>query len=44
MMYDSIEFGIYLNSLREKGDISMAAVCDGICNTSTLSRIENGKK
>ena len=44
MMYDSIEFGRYLNSLREKGDISMAAVCDGICNTSTLSRIENGKK
>ena len=44
MMYDSIEFGRYLNSLREKGDMSMAAVCDGICNTSTLSRIENGKK
>ena len=44
MMYDSIEFGRYLNSLREKGNISMAAVCDGICNTSTLSRIENGKK
>ncbi|MGN1187578.1 MAG: hypothetical protein ACI4R6_03715 [Lachnospiraceae bacterium] len=43
-MYDSIEFGKYLNSLREKGDISMTAVCDGICNTSTLSRIENGKK
>lgn len=44
MMYDSIEFGRYLNSLREKGNISMAAVCDGICDTSTLSRIENGKK
>ncbi len=44
MMYDSIEFGRYLNSLREKSNISMAAVCDGICNTSTLSRIENGKK
>ncbi len=43
-MYDSIEFGKYLNSLREKGDILMTAVCDGICNTSTLSRIENGKK
>ena len=43
-MYDSIEFGKYLNSLREKGDISMTAVCAGICNTSTLSRIENGKK
>lgn len=44
MMYDSIEFGRYLNSLREKSNISMVAVCDGICNTSTLSRIENGKK
>lgn len=44
MIYNSIEFGKYINSLREKDNISMTAVCDGICNRSTLSRIENGKK
>lgn len=44
MVYNDIEFGKYLKSIREREHVSMTEVCEGICNTSTLSRIENGKK
>lgn len=44
MVYDSYEFGKYLMQLRRKDNISMSVICDGICNVSTMSRIENGEK
>ncbi len=44
MVYDSYEFGRYLMQLRRRDNISMSVICDGICNVSTMSRIENGEK
>ena len=44
MVYDSYEFGKYLMQLRRRDNIPMSVICDGICNVSTMSRIENGEK
>lgn len=44
MVYDSYEFGKYLMELRRKDNISMNVICDGICDVSAMSRIENGEK
>ena len=43
MVYDSYEFGKYLTELRRKYNVSMNVVCDGICDQSVMSRIENGE-
>lgn len=44
MVYDSYEFGKYLTELRRKYNVSMNVVCDGICDQSVMSRIENGER
>ncbi len=44
MVYDSYEFGRYLMELRRKDNISMSVICEGICDVSVMSRIENGER
>ena len=44
MVYDSYEFGKYLMELRRKDNISMSVICEGICDVSVMSRIENGER
>lgn len=35
--------GVILKRCREQKNLSQQRVCDGICDVSTLARIENGK-
>lgn len=44
MVYDSYEFGKYLMELRRKDNLSMSVICEGICDVSVMSRIENGER
>ena len=42
-MVKDVEFGLFVSKLRKEQGILLEVLCDGLCDTGKMSRIENGK-